>query len=77
MEKGQHKIEDFAQLLAIADSHLNILEEEIDVQVQKSYFNLLQKLSKDHTAYIQLTKQYLENINDLFVFGFKIGCEIL
>lgn len=66
MEKEQKKIKDFTQLLSIADDNLNILEEEIDVQVQKEYFALLNKISRNLDTFPQLTKNYLENINDLF-----------
>ena len=60
------QISNLKQLFSISEDKLNILEEEIDVQVQKEYFSLLNKLSKDTNAYTQLTKTYIENINDLF-----------
>ena len=45
---------------------VNILEEEIDVQVQKEYFALLNKLNKNVNARTQLTQEYIERLNDLF-----------
>lgn len=65
MEKQGKKIEDIDQLLAMAGSNLNILEEEVDIKVQKEYFEMLNSLSQE-ANYQALTKQYLENINDLF-----------
>lgn len=66
MGKQGKKIESIEQLLAMAGSNLNILEEEVDVQVQKEYMELAAQLSKNPENYPALSKQYLENINDLF-----------
>lgn len=66
MSKQGKKIEDIEQLLAIAGSNLNILEEEVDIQVQKEYFALAGSLSENVEDYPEISKQYLENINDLF-----------
>lgn len=66
MGKQRKKIEDIEQLLAMAGSNLNILEEEVDIQVQKEYFGLVSLLSKQTEEYPKLSKQYLENIDDLF-----------
>lgn len=66
MEKEQRHIKEFEQLRSIAGSNLNILEEEIDIQVQKEYFSLLRQLGKQPEIYTQLTKEYIENINNLF-----------
>lgn len=66
MGKQGKKIEDMNQLLAMAGSNLNILEEEVDIKVQKEYFEMLNLLSKEMEDYQSLSKQYLENINDLF-----------
>ena len=66
MEKDQKKIKDFAQLLSIANANFNILEEEINVHVQKEYFALLNEIGKNPDTFPQLTKNYLEDINDLF-----------
>ena len=69
-----NQIRNLKQLFSISEDKLNILEEEIDVQVQKEYFSLLNKLSKDTNAYTQLTKTYIENINDLLniIIGFLL-----
>lgn len=50
----------------MAGSNLNILEEEVDIQVQKEYFYLVSHLSRHPETYRQLQKEYLERINDLF-----------
>lgn len=66
MGKREKKIEDINQLLAMAGSNLNILEEEVDIKVQKEYFELAELLSKSPENYQKISKEYLENINDLF-----------
>lgn len=53
-------------LIAKAGRNLNILEEEVDIKVQKEYFALIDALSKKPDEYPELCKQYIENINDLF-----------
>lgn len=63
--KGK-KITDINELLAMAGSNLNILEEEVDINVQREYFDLLHQLGSDQQHYQELCKQYGENINDLF-----------
>lgn len=65
-KKSEKKIEDISQLLAMAGSNLNILEEEVDIAVQKQYFALQETLSKSPEDYQNICKQYVENINDLF-----------
>ncbi len=47
MEKQGKKIEDIDQLLAMAGSNLNILEEEVDIKVQKEYFEMLNSLARE------------------------------
>lgn len=66
MGKQGKKIENIEQLLAIAGSNLSILEEEVDIKVQKEYFELAEELSQNPDEYPEINKQYLENINDLF-----------
>lgn len=66
MGNGQKIIQDIEQLLSIAGSNLNILEEEVDLKVQQDYFNLLYEVSQDSDAYPDIQKEYLEHINDLF-----------
>ena len=66
MSKQDKKIEDIQQLLAFAGSNLNILEEEVDVQVQKEYIELIQKFSSDTQNRQAISQKYLENINDLY-----------
>lgn len=53
-------------LLAQAGQNLNILEEEVDIAVQKEYFELVEKFSKKPDKYPAICKKYIENINDLF-----------
>lgn len=65
-KKSEKKIEDISQLLAMAGSNLNILEEEVDIAVQKQYFALQETLSKSPEDYQNTCKQYVENIDDLF-----------
>lgn len=66
MSKQGKKIEDIDQLLAMAGSNLSILEEEVDIKVQKEYFEMVNLLSKRTENYQKTSKQYLENINDLY-----------
>lgn len=66
MSKQEKKIEDIDELLAFAGSNLNILEEEVDIKVQKEYFDVVSLLSKNPDKYQKLSKQYLKNINDLY-----------
>lgn len=66
MGKEQRKIKDIEELLAMAGSNLNILEEEVDIKVQKEYFHLALALSQNSGTYSQIKKEYLEHINDLF-----------
>lgn len=66
MGKQEKKIENIEQLLAMAGSNLSILEEEVDIKVQKEYFELVNLLSKNEEDYPEISKQYVENIEDLF-----------
>ncbi len=65
-KKSEKKIEDISQLLAMAGTNLNILEEEVDIAVQKQYFAMQETLSESQEDYQNACKQYVENINDLF-----------
>lgn len=65
-KKRENKIEDINQLLAMAGSNLNILEEEVDVTVQKQYFALLTKIGRKSADYQQVCQHYVEHVNDLF-----------
>lgn len=42
------------------------MEEEVDIKVQKEYFEMARVLNKKHTDLAELSKQYVENINYLF-----------
>lgn len=53
-------------LLSNAGDNLNILEEEVDLAVQKEYFEIAYELSSKPRKYKQLSSQYLEEINNLF-----------
>ena len=66
MGKEQKKIKGIEQLLAMAGTNLNILEEEVDIKVQKEYFSLAHKISQNSHTYSKIKKEYLEHINDLF-----------
>lgn len=65
-KKNEKKIEDINQLLAMAGPNLNILEEEVDIAVQKQYFEMQNSFGKEPEDYQDTCKQYIENINDLF-----------
>lgn len=64
--QDEKKIDNINELLAMAGENLNILEEEVDVSVQKQYFELLTVLSKETDSFQELCRQYIENVNDLF-----------
>ncbi len=69
-----NKIDNIEDLIAIAGNNLSILEEEVDVEVQKDYFTIAKSIGKQTAEYAELAKLYLENINDLF--DEKIGTDI-
>ena len=52
--------------LSCAGNNLNILEEEVDLSLQKEYFEIIRELSSKPQKYKQLCSQYLEEINNLF-----------
>lgn len=58
--------QDLHSLLSKAGDNLNILEEEVDLTVQKEYFEIAYELSSDPKKYKQISSQYLEDINHLF-----------
>ena len=66
MNKPEKKIENIKQLLAMAGSNLSVLEEEVDIKVQKEYFTIAGLLSQNSADYPDLAKQYQEHIQDLF-----------
>ena len=66
MNKQEKKIEDINQLLAMAGPNLSILEEEVDIKVQKEYFEMINLLSQHLEDYQKISIQYQENIDDLF-----------
>lgn len=57
---------DMHELLSRAGSNLNILEEEVDLTVQKEYFEIVTELSKNPKKYKIWSAQYVEEINNLF-----------
>lgn len=65
-KKEENQWEEMNDLIAKAGSNVNILEEEVDLKVQKEYFKLLETLSKEPDDYPEICKQYIENVNDLF-----------
>ncbi len=52
--------------LTDAGDNLNILEEEVDIEVQKAYFRLAERLSEKEGAFRRLGKMYANRTNDLF-----------
>ncbi len=52
--------------LSCAGNNLNILEKEVDLSLQKEYFEIICELSSKPQKYKQLCSQYLEEINNLF-----------
>lgn len=66
MGKQEDKIENIEQLLAMAGSNLNILEEEVDIKVQKEYFDMAGLLGKQQEKYPEISRRYTKNIRDLF-----------
>lgn len=59
-------IEEFNQLLELAGDHLNIVQEAVDINIQNEYLAMLTPLLQNPTDLESLTKQYVENIHDLF-----------
>lgn len=57
---------DINEFLSNAGDNLNILEEEVDLAVQKEYFDIVQELSQKPRQYKQLSSRYVEEINTLF-----------
>ncbi len=66
MNKPEKKIENIKQLLAMAGSNLSVLEEEVDIKVQKEYFTMAGLLGQNSADYPDLAKQYQEHAQDLF-----------
>lgn len=52
--------------LSKAGENLNILEEEVDLAVQKEYFEIAHELGSKPRKFKQLSSRYLEEINNLF-----------
>lgn len=57
---------DINEFLSNAGDNLNILEEEVDLAVQKEYFDIVRELSQKPHIYKKLSSQYVEEINNLF-----------
>lgn len=57
---------DVNEFLSQVGQNLNILEEEVDVKVQKEYFDLLNVLSKHPRKFKASCKEYIEGIEKLF-----------
>lgn len=66
MDKNTEQWQEMNEMLAKAGAHLNILEEEIDIEIQKAYFNLARTLAKAPAKFQALCKQYTEEVNNLF-----------
>lgn len=50
----------------MAGSNLSILEEEVDIKVQKEYFTMAGLLNQNSANYQSLVRHYQEHIQDLF-----------
>lgn len=66
MDKNTEQWQEMNEMLAKAGAHLNILEEEIDIEIQKAYFKLARTLAKTPAKFQALCKQYTEEVNYLF-----------
>lgn len=67
MDKGIGKEKrNIGDFFSSARENLKILEDEVDLNVQKEYFNLLKELSATPQKCKQLSAQYMEKINNLF-----------
>lgn len=62
---NEHQWKDMSDFSHKTGQNLNILEEEIDIRVQKKYFELINSLSKKKEEYPALCQKYIERINDL------------
>ena len=58
--------QDLNALLSNTGDKVNILEEEVDLTVQKEYFEIAYELESSTKNYKELSSQYLEEINNLF-----------
>ncbi|WP_068690642.1 hypothetical protein [Culturomica massiliensis] len=66
MDKNTEQWNEINELLSKNGAHLNVLEEEIDIEIQREYFNLAHSITKKPRKFKQLCKKYTENINQLF-----------
>lgn len=57
---------DISEFLSNAGNNLNILEEEVDLNVQKEYFEIVHKLSEHPLMYKTLSGQYTAHVDMLF-----------
>lgn len=62
-EKNRNNINN---ILTKVGSNFNILEEEVDMKVQKEYFSLIKSLTTNTDEYQEICKKYIEEINELF-----------
>lgn len=58
--------QDMNEMLEKSGAHLNVLEEEIDIEIQKAYFTSLHTLTQNPENFKRLGKKYTEEINLLF-----------
>lgn len=65
-EKGDKHLKDLKHLLSESGDKLNILEEEIDLSVQKEYFLLVERLVKHNPNFKKLSARFVEELNELF-----------
>lgn len=67
MEKGQEKLwPNMNELLSKVGSDFNVLEEEIDVNVQKEFMTMMEKLIKTPTKFKKICNKAQEYIEQLF-----------
>ena len=60
------KIERIEDLMAISHQNISILEEEIDLNVQKRYFIIAKRLSRQTINYKERCEKSIKNIDDLY-----------
>ena len=63
---GTNKIDNVEDLLSLEDKNISILEEEIDLDVQKRYFIIAKRVARRSTSYKLLCEHYIQNISDLY-----------
>lgn len=66
-QNSKKYIQELRYLISEAGDDLNIIEEQIDIDVQKEYFKYSNKLPHYGIHYDKMCADYLENIDDIFI----------